>query len=182
MRNTGSSLRQTLIRTGISRSLRCRVDPTDGDSAGHLVNERQSGQSVIAAPLRLAALRFRPDTFSGIVRTMDHVAGSEIFDKSETHARHARLERLAARYVWWTEPKRTVDENLPRLVAAMMEMATWEDAVGLEHLVGAEAISNVLDHPPPGIVSAKSLAYWHARLGRQGEPPSPRARFGDVAP
>ncbi len=93
-------------------------------------------------------------------------------------SRRARLERLAARYVWWTPPERTVDENMPRLIAAVVEMATWEDAVDLERLVGADVISDVLDNPPPGVVSAKSLAYWHTRLGRQGEPPAPRSRFG----
>jgi hypothetical protein len=46
MRNTGSFLSRMLTQTGISRLLRLRrlLDPTDGDPASYLVNERQSGQ------------------------------------------------------------------------------------------------------------------------------------------
>lgn len=89
-----------------------------------------------------------------------------------------KLERLAARYVWWSPPERTVNENLPRLIAAVMEMGTWEDASEMERLVGVDSIVGVLDAPPAGVLSAKSLAFWHARLGRIGDPPVPARRFG----
>lgn len=89
-----------------------------------------------------------------------------------------RLERLAARYVWWTPPARTVDDNMARLVAAVMEMGTWEDANEMEYLVGTDVISGVLDDPPLGVLSMKSLTYWHARLDRHGDPVPPRSRFG----
>ncbi len=89
----------------------------------------------------------------------------------------SRLERLAARYVWWTPAARTVDENLLRLIAAVMEMGTWEDAAEMTRLVGADAMSAVLDDPPPGVISAKSLAFWHVRLGRASDPPTPSVRF-----
>jgi hypothetical protein len=88
------------------------------------------------------------------------------------------LERLAERYVWWSPPERTVNENLPRLIAAVMEMGTWKDASEMERLVGPDAIASVLDAPPSGVLSAKSLAFWHARLGRVGDPPIPARRFG----
>jgi hypothetical protein len=99
-----------------------------------------------------------------------------IAESDPTH--RGRLERLAARYVWWTPPARTVDENMPRLVAAVMEMGTWEDANEMEDLVGPDVISSVLDAPPPGVLSMKSLTYWHARLDRHGDPAPHRSRFG----
>ncbi|HEY5049064.1 MAG TPA: hypothetical protein VII49_13700 [Rhizomicrobium sp.] len=80
-----------------------------------------------------------------------------------------RLYLLARRYVWWTPPERTVPENLPGLVAQVMEMATWEDAHELLGLLGRGAFEKVLHSPPAGILSPKSWTFWHHRLGF-GEP------------
>jgi hypothetical protein len=58
-----------------------------------------------------------------------------------------------------------------------MEVGTWEDAAEMMELVEADAIGAVLDAPPAGVISARSLAFWHARLGRPGDPPLPKKRF-----
>jgi hypothetical protein len=111
------------------------------------------------------------------------MVGSECYNKPKAigsgmdDCKRNRLERLASRYIWWTPPERTVTENLPRLVAAVMEMGTWDDAHELRSIVGDRAIAEVLDAPPAGVLSARSLAFWHARLGRAGDPPLPAKRF-----
>jgi hypothetical protein len=92
--------------------------------------------------------------------------------------REAELLRLAQKYIWWTPPERIVAEGLSRLVAQVMEFGTWEDANALIACVGTAPFIAALDDPPPGVVSDKSLAFWHIRLGREGERPRARRRFG----
>ena len=85
--------------------------------------------------------------------------------------------RLAAKYVWWTPPDVVVSEEIPRLVANVMEMGTWEDATTLIERVGTGPFMDVLRSPPAGVISDRSLAFWHYRLGGQGTPPISRRRF-----
>jgi hypothetical protein len=35
-----------------------------------------------------------------------------------------------------------------------------------------------LDHAPPGIIDARSWAYWHSKLGRFPPPPLPKRQLG----
>src|ERR1700753_4359991 len=92
-------------------------------------------------------------------------------------ARSSEMLRLAARYVWWTPPEIVVSEGMPRLVASVMEMGTWEDASALMECVGINLFREVLKSPPAGAISNRSLAFWHYRLGGHGAPPSSRRRF-----
>jgi hypothetical protein len=88
----------------------------------------------------------------------------------------SRLLALAQRYVWWSARETTLRDDLPRLVAQVMEMGTWEDAHELLRIVGPGAFADVLRAPPPGLFSPRSWAFWHIRL-RLGEPPPlPRGR------
>jgi hypothetical protein len=102
------------------------------------------------------------------------VEGSSV--KHATENKH--LLALAAKYVWWTSPERTVSENVDKLVANVMELGTWDDSVTLLKTVGADPFLNILDAPPAGVISDKSLAFWHHRLGREGAVPKSRRRFG----
>lgn len=89
-----------------------------------------------------------------------------------------RLLELAAKYVWWTSPEITVSDNVGKLVANVMELGTWDDAIALLETVGTDPFLEVLDAPPIGVISDKSLAFWHRRLGRAGAAPRSRRRFG----
>jgi hypothetical protein len=77
----------------------------------------------------------------------------------------ATLEHLARRYVWWTDPERVLRESMPRLIASVMELGTWDDAETLRSIVGQHAFEEVALNPPQGVISARSLAFWYARLG-----------------
>ena len=81
------------------------------------------------------------------------------------------LLEIARRYVWWSDPEQTLAENLPRLMAQVMEMGTWDHAHALLDVVGEEAFRKVLRHPPPGVFSPKSWVFWHRRLGLGEAPP-----------
>jgi hypothetical protein len=87
-----------------------------------------------------------------------------------------RLVALAERYVWWSPSERTVAHNLPRLVAQVMELGTWEDAHALLRIVGREAFVAVLRSPPVGTFSPPSWTFWHRRLGLGEPPPLPAGR------
>lgn len=85
--------------------------------------------------------------------------------------------KLARRYIWWSSPEETMVSNLPRLIAQVMELGTWEDAHALLALVGLRAFVDVLRHPPPGVFSPRSWHFWHYRLGLgppAGGPPQRR--------
>jgi hypothetical protein len=85
--------------------------------------------------------------------------------------------RSRTKYVWWTPPDIVVSEGMSRLVANVMEMGTWEDASALIECVGVDLFIEVLKSPPAGVISDRSLAFWHYRLGRHGAPPRSRRRF-----
>jgi hypothetical protein len=93
-------------------------------------------------------------------------------------ARESPLLRLAAKYVWGTPPDVVVSSGMRGLVANVMELGTWEDAAELLRLVGRERFLDVSRAPPPGVISDRSLAFWHYRLGGTGAPPKSRRRFG----
>ena len=60
------------------------------------------------------------------------MVNDEIFDDiSESRP----LVRLARKYIWWTDPVEIITNNLPRLVASVMELGTWEDAEELRELL-----------------------------------------------
>ena len=94
---------------------------------------------------------------------------SDASEKLTTENNH--LLELAAKYVWWTSPEITVSENIDKLVTSVMELGTWDDTVTLLDTVGSAPFLDVLDAPPAGAISDKSLAVWHHRLGRKGAAP-----------
>ena len=87
------------------------------------------------------------------------------------------LLRLAAKYVWWTPAETVVSDGIPKLVSSVMELGTWDDAADLLKIIGRDAFVAVLNSPPAGVLSDKSLAFWHYRLGMSGAPPKSRRRF-----
>jgi hypothetical protein len=90
---------------------------------------------------------------------------------------------LAERYVWWSSAERTLQSKMPRLVAQVMEMGTWEDAHHLLRIVGRDAFVAVLRSPPPGTFSLRSWSFWHRRLGLGKPPALPAGRpLPDAAP
>jgi hypothetical protein len=92
-------------------------------------------------------------------------------------AQNQELLRLAAKYIWWTSPEAVVADGITRLVSNVMELGTWEDASSLLEIIGRDRFISVLKSPPAGIISDKSLAFWHYRLGMDGLPPKSRRRF-----
>ena len=86
---------------------------------------------------------------------------------------------MARRYVWYTPPEQVIDDDMRLLIASAMERGSWQDVHALLEHVGEQAFIDVLHDHPPGAISAKSLAFWHVRLGLDGDPPEPRVRRFD---
>jgi len=86
------------------------------------------------------------------------------------------LLRAAKRIVWFKPPEATLDSPV-ELLAYAMRHATDEDMALLIALVGEDGLREAIDNAPPGIVDARSWAYWNAKIGRFSPPPPPQRRL-----
>ena len=76
---------------------------------------------------------------------------------------------MARRIVWFEEPEQSLARPGRFLVYAM-EYATVADLEVLRRFVGDEDFREALGSAPPGILRARSWAYWHVRLGMEPVP------------
>lgn len=89
------------------------------------------------------------------------------------------LKLLARRYIWWKSPEEAVREPR-RVVAQVMNLGDWDDAVAMRQRLGDAALRDALTHAEAGQFNARSWAWWHYRLGlaHTGKvPPLPARRF-----
>lgn len=90
------------------------------------------------------------------------------------------LLAVARRVVWFKQPEEALADPV-HFLAHVMTYGTAEDLQALNDSVGADALREVLRHPPPGVFDGRSWAYWHYRLGLtppgQPVPPLPQRRF-----
>jgi hypothetical protein len=85
------------------------------------------------------------------------------------------LLALAAKYIWWCSAEEAV-QSPPRVVAQVMTIGDYDDALLLARELGEDYLREVLAHAQPGQFDPRSWAYWHYRLGL--EPPDrPVRRF-----
>ncbi len=89
----------------------------------------------------------------------------------------ADTEALARRLLWFEEPAQALADPV-RFVAYALARATHEDMKVLRTYLDDDDIRAVLDQAPPGIIDARSWAYWNAWVGRYPAPPMPVRRFG----
>ena len=90
--------------------------------------------------------------------------------------RTPQMLRVAKRIVWFKPPEVAL-ANPVELMTYAMRYATDEDMAALLAEVGEEGLREAIDNAPPGIVDARSWAYWNARIGRYPTPPLPVRRL-----
>jgi hypothetical protein len=90
-----------------------------------------------------------------------------------------QTEALARRLVWFESPTDALADPI-RFMAYAMARATHEDMKMLREHVSDEDFCEALDKAPPGIIDARSWAYWNSKMGRWPPPPMPR-RFSEYA-
>jgi hypothetical protein len=65
-----------------------------------------------------------------------------------------------------------------RFMAYAMASATHADMTVLRRYVSDDDFRAALDQAPPGIIDARSWAFWNSKLGRYPTPPLPVRRLG----
>ena len=95
--------------------------------------------------------------------------------KRKEGAPDRRAAAMARKYVWWQDPRITLDD--PRLlIAQVMTLGTLDDVRWLIDRVTADDLRQVLREPPVGIFNERSWRFWHLRLGCRPIPPLPTRR------
>ena len=84
---------------------------------------------------------------------------------------------MAERLVWF-EPAADALADPIRFMAYAFARATHEDMMALRAHVGESDFAEALDKAPPGIIDARSWAYWNLRIGRTPAPPLPARQTG----
>lgn len=87
------------------------------------------------------------------------------------------LLAAARRIVWFKPPEEALDNPI-ELIAYAMKHSTDQDMALLLDQVGVDGLREAIDNAPPGIIDARSWAYWNARIGRVPAPPAPQRRLG----
>ena len=77
---------------------------------------------------------------------------------------------LARRLVWFEDPEQALTNPVRFLAYAFAGARAADMAILQEHLT-IDELRFALRHAPPGIIDARSWAYWHLMLDL-GEPPS----------
>jgi hypothetical protein len=67
-----------------------------------------------------------------------------------------------------------------RFMAYAMTYSMHEQMRVLRRYVSDDDFREALDRAPPGIIDARSWAYWNSKMGRYPPPPLPVRRFGDM--
>jgi hypothetical protein len=85
---------------------------------------------------------------------------------------------IACRVIWFEPAEKALSDPV-RFMAYAMMYALPEDMCVIRTYVSDDDFRDALDHAPPGIIGARSWAYWNAKLGRYPPPPHPVRTFGE---
>lgn len=82
------------------------------------------------------------------------------------------LMKVAPRVVWFKAPEAALADPV-RFLAYVMTYGTPEDVAVVRRHVGDDGFREALEHAPPGIMDARSWAYWNVMAGKDDIPPMP---------
>lgn len=94
-----------------------------------------------------------------------------------TFADTAELRALAERVVWFKTPRDALADPL-HLIAHVLTYGTQSDVAVLRRYVDDHTLSGVMDVLPPGVLDARSWAYWRLILGMDPDVGLPRRMVG----
>jgi hypothetical protein len=83
---------------------------------------------------------------------------------------------IARRVIWFEPPEQALAEPI-RFMAYAMTYARHEDMQIIRGYVSDKDFREALNRAPPGIIDARSWAYWNSKMGRFPPPPLPVRRF-----
>ena len=87
-----------------------------------------------------------------------------------------KTQELAKRLIWFETPDEAMADPI-RFMAYAFARATHEDMKLLRMFLDENDLKEALDRAPPGIIDARSWAYWNICVGRYPAPPMPSRRF-----
>lgn len=90
---------------------------------------------------------------------------------------NATTLHLARRLVWFEHPELAL-ANPVRFLAYAFAGARAADMLQLQQHLSNDELRFALRHAPPGIIDARSWAYWHLMLDLGEAPPLPERTLG----
>jgi hypothetical protein len=88
------------------------------------------------------------------------------------------LSRWASRYIWWKTPEAAL-QHPERIISQVMDIGDYDDVLEMLRAFGEDVPRHILQHAEAGMLSPRSWAYWHYRLGLAQPgivPPLPQRR------
>jgi hypothetical protein len=85
-------------------------------------------------------------------------------------------EALARRLVWFEPPEQALADPV-RLMAYAFARATHDEMRVIRRYLDDSDFREALENAPPGIIDARSWAYWNSKMGRYPAPPMPVRTF-----
>ncbi|MBS1164536.1 MAG: hypothetical protein H6R00_561 [Proteobacteria bacterium] len=92
---------------------------------------------------------------------------------------NADLMAVAPRVVWFEAPEKALADPL-RFLAYVMTYGTPDDLAVVRRYVGDDGFREAVEQAPPGIMDARSWAYWNVMAGKDDIPPMPSRRLPEV--
>jgi hypothetical protein len=83
---------------------------------------------------------------------------------------------LAPRVIWFESPEKALADPV-RFLAYVMTYGTAKDIAVIKRYLDLNDFREALEHAPPGIIDARSWAYWNTVVGRHPVPPMPQRRI-----
>ena len=90
---------------------------------------------------------------------------------------NADLLAVALRVVWFEAPEKALADPV-RFLAYAMTYGTPDDLAVVRRYVGEDGFREAVEQVPPGIMDARSWAYWNVMAGKDDIPPMPSRRLG----
>lgn len=87
--------------------------------------------------------------------------------------------RMARRVIWFESPEQALADPV-RFVAYAMAKSTPEDMDLILQHIGQDGLRESIKAAPPGIVDARSWAYWNLMADIEPALPIPQRRFSDL--
>ena len=88
---------------------------------------------------------------------------------------NADLLEVARRVIWFETQEKALADPL-RFMAYVMTYGTPEDLAVVRRYIDEDGFREAVDKAPPGIIDARSWAYWNVMAGREEVPVMPGRR------
>jgi hypothetical protein len=82
---------------------------------------------------------------------------------SPANSRADLISELEKRYFWW-EPVGEQPRSEARVLAQVMDLASFADIRMLETVIGPERLIEIMRHAEPGWIGKRSWELWRGRL------------------